>query len=130
MNLHKKDGVELSLFPVAYSLLSKEALLSHIKDHYEIPEPVSFQYFLRGMNDTYVLVTEHTKYIFRVYRADRRNTSEVSFELDLLNYLSAEGVSVSVPIRKKDGTFIAEFLVSEGVRCGVMFSFAISLSPQ
>lgn len=114
----------MSLFPVAYSLLSKEALLSHIKDHYEIPEPVSFQYFLRGMNDTYILITEHTKYVFRVYRADRRNNSEVSFELDLLNYLSEEGISVSVPIRKKDGTFITEFLVSEGVRYGVMFSFA------
>lgn len=115
----------MSLFPVAYSLLSKEAILSHIKDNYEIHEPVSFQYFLRGMNDTYVLITEHAKYIFRVYRADRRNNSEISFELDLLNYLSAEGVSVSVPIRKKDGTFINEFLVSEGVKYGVMFSFAL-----
>ncbi|GIN73003.1 hypothetical protein J14TS2_34780 [Bacillus sp. J14TS2] len=115
----------MSLFPAAYSLLSKEAILSHPKDNYEIHKPVSFQYFLRGMNDTYVLITEHSKYIFRIYRADRRNISEVLFELDLLNYLSEVGVSVSIPIRKKDGSFINQFLVSEGVKYGVMFSFAL-----
>lgn len=114
----------MSLFPVAYSLLSKEAILSHIKDNYEIDEPVSFEYFLRGMNDTYILVTEQAKYIFRVYRADRRNNSEISFELDLLNYLNVQGVDVSIPIRKKDGTFINDFFVTEGVKYGVMFSFA------
>jgi len=49
------------------------------------------------MNDTYVLVTEQSKYIFRVYRADRRNNSEIAFELDLLNYLNEQGVDVSIP---------------------------------
>jgi Ser/Thr protein kinase RdoA (MazF antagonist) len=63
----------LSFFPTVYSLLSREAILLHIKDNNDIQSPVSFQYFLRGMNDTYVLVTEQTKYIFRAYRADMRN---------------------------------------------------------
>jgi len=114
----------LSLFPVTYSLLSQEALLSHIKDHYEVHEPVSLQYFLRGMNDTYVLTTGQGKYIFRVYRADRRNHSEIAFELDVLNDLHVKGVNVSVPINRKDGTFINNFLVVEGVKHGVMFSYA------
>ncbi|MBP1993050.1 phosphotransferase [Paenibacillus eucommiae] len=114
----------MALFPAAYSLLSTAAILSHIKNNYVIHKPVSFQYFLRGMNDTYVLVTEQAKYIFRVYRADRRNHSEVAFELDLLNDLHAKGVNVSIPILKKDGTFINEFFVPEGVKYGVMFSFA------
>jgi Ser/Thr protein kinase RdoA (MazF antagonist) len=114
----------LSFFPTVYSLLSREAILSHIKDNYDIQTPVSFQYFLRGMNDTYVLVTEQTKYIFRAYRADRRNKNEIAFELDLLNYLDVHGVNVSIPISKKDGTFINEFNVPEGVKYGVMFSFS------
>ena len=114
----------MTLFPTAYSLLSKEALLLHIKDNYKIDEPVSFQYFLRGMNDTYVLETTEAKYIFRVYRADRRSESDIAFELDLLNYLHDHGVSVSVPITKKDGEFVNEFFVSEGVKYGVMFSYA------
>lgn len=120
----QKDGVDLSLFPVVYSLLSKQELLSHIKDNYEVHEPIKLKYFLRGMNDTYILETGPLKYIFRVYRADRRNKSEIAFELDLLNYLNENDVSVSIPITKKDGTLINEFFVTEGVKYGVMFSFA------
>lgn len=114
----------MNLFPIAYSLLSKEALFSHIKNNYEIDKPINFEYFLRGMNDTYILASEQEKYIFRVYRADRRNSSEIAFELDLLNYLNEQGVNVSIPIRKKDETFINEFLVPEGVKYGVLFSYA------
>lgn len=108
----------MSLFPVTYSLLSKQALTSHLKHCYEIHEPINLKYFLRGMNDTYILETGSGKYIFRVYRADRRNKSEISFELDLLNYLNENDVSVSIPIIKKDGTLLNEFFVPEGVKYG------------
>lgn len=73
---------------------------------------------------SYVVITKAEKYIFRVYRADRRNRSDIGFELDLLNHLHEHGISLSVPIAKKDGTFINEFFVAEGVKHGVMFSFA------
>ncbi len=114
----------MSLFPVTYSLLSKQALLVHIKDNYDFQEPIHLKYFLKGMNDTYIVDTESSKYIFRVYRADRRNKSEIAFELDVLNHLNGNNVSVSVPITKKDGTFINDFLVMEGVKHSVMFSYA------
>lgn len=114
----------MSLFPVTYSLLSRQALLAHIKDNYDFQEPIHLKYFLKGMNDTYIVETELSKYIFRVYRADRRNKSEIAFELDVLNYLNRNNVSVSIPIAKKDGTFVNDFLVIEGVKHGVMFSYA------
>ncbi|MBY3620622.1 phosphotransferase [Acinetobacter sp. CUI P1] len=114
----------MSFFPITYSLLATDALLLHIKEHYEIPEPVQLQYFLRGMNDTYILQTALEKYIFRVYRADRRSRSEIDFELELLNDLHEKGVNVSIPIPRKDGIIFNEFLVPEGVKYGVLFSFA------
>lgn len=114
----------MSFFPITYSLLSKDALLLHIKDHYEILEPVNIQFFLRGMNDTYILEAGSVKYIFRVYREDRRNKSDIDFELELLNDLHEKGVNVSIPITRKDGTIMNEFFVPEGVRYGVMFTFA------
>jgi Ser/Thr protein kinase RdoA (MazF antagonist) len=114
----------LSFFPITYSLLATDALLLHIKDHYEIHEPDKLQYFLRGMNDTYILETALEKYIFRVYRADRRSKSDIDFELELLNDLQDKGINVSIPIPRKDGIMINEFLVPEGVKYGVMFSFA------
>ncbi|ANF97848.1 phosphotransferase [Paenibacillus bovis] len=114
----------MSLFPVTYSLLSRQALLAHIKDYYDFQETIHLKYFLRGMNDTYIVETGSGKYIFRVYRADRRNRSEIAFELDVLNYVNENNVNVSIPIARKDGTFINDFLVTEGVKHGVMFSFA------
>jgi len=114
----------LSSFPVTYSLLSRQALLAHIKDHYDFQKPIHLKYFLRGMNDTYIVETGSGKYIFRVYRADRRNRSEIAFELDVLNYLNQNDVNVSIPFARKDGSFINEFWVTEGVKHGVMFSFA------
>lgn len=61
------------------------------------------------MNDTYIVETGSDKYIFRVYRADRRNRSEIAFELDVLNHLHQNNVNVSIPIAQKDGTFINDF---------------------
>lgn len=115
----------MSFFPITYSLLATDALLLHIKDHYEIHEPDKLQYFLRGMNDTYILETALEKYIFRVYRADRRSKSDIDFELELLKDLQDKGINVSIPIPRKDGIMINEFLVPEGVKYGVMFSFAV-----
>lgn len=115
----------MNFFPITYSLLSTDALLLHLKNHYEIHQPVQLQYFLRGMNDTYILETALEKYIFRVYRADRRSKSDIDFELELLNDLHEKGVNVSIPISRKDGMMINEFLVPEGVKYGVMFSFAV-----
>lgn len=89
--------------------MATDALLLHIKDHYEIHEPDKLQYFLRGMNDTYILETALEKYIFRVYRADRRSKSDIDFELELLNDLQDKGINVSIPIPRKDGIMINEF---------------------
>lgn len=111
-------------FPTTYSLLSSDALLSHLKENYELYEPTSLQFFLRGMNDTYILTTGQDKYIFRVYRADRRNRAEISFELDLLKDLHMKKVNVSIPISRKDGLIMNIFPVPEGIKYGVLFSFA------
>jgi Ser/Thr protein kinase RdoA (MazF antagonist) len=120
-----KEGEVLIFFPATYSLLSLDALLSHLQENYELQEPASLQFFLRGMNDTYILTAGQDKYIFRVYRADRRNRTEISFELDLLQDLYEKKVKVSVPIARRDGLMLNIFPVPEGIRYGVLFSFAI-----
>ncbi|MFC3746052.1 phosphotransferase enzyme family protein [Paenibacillus sp. GCM10012306] len=114
----------MSFFPVMYSLLSAEALLSHIMGTYKLNQPAELQFFLRGMNDTYILTAGQEKYIFRVYRADLRSQSEIFFELDLLAELHQKGIAVSIPIPRIDGKLINEFNVPEGIRYGVLFSYA------
>ncbi|QOT12730.1 phosphotransferase [Paenibacillus sp. JNUCC32] len=114
----------MSLFPVTYSLLSKQAVGLHIQRNYEIGSVVKIQYFLRGMNDTYAIETDVDKYIFRIYRADRRSRPDIEFELELLRFLSANGISVSEPIPGKDGAYLSGFNVMEGTRYGVLFQYA------
>lgn len=114
----------MSLFPVTCSLLSKQAVGLHIQHHYEIGSVVKIQYFLRGMNDTYEVETDVDRYIFQVYRADRRSRSDIEFELELLRFLGANGISVSEPIPRKDGTYLNGFNVTEGMRYGVLFQYA------
>ncbi|MBM7566713.1 phosphotransferase enzyme family protein [Paenibacillus sacheonensis] len=114
----------MHLFPASYTLLSREALLAHIRQQYDIDEPRFLHYFLRGMNDTYLLETETARYMFRVYRADRRTISDIAFELDLLTHLAGKGVPVSTPIARRDGTLINAFPAAEGTKHGVLFTFA------
>lgn len=92
--------------------------------NYEALEPIGLQYFLRGMNDTYFVTTNKERYIFRVYRADRRTEEQVKFELEVLNYLQDNGIEVSTPIARNDGSYINTFVVPEGTKIGVMFTFA------
>lgn len=113
----------MEFFPVIYSQLSREGLLNYLLHHYEIREPAELHFWLRGMNDTYVLNTEGEKAIFRVYRTDR-SQSEIAFELELLQELHRRGVAVSVPIADREGRWIQAFSVPEGIRYGVMFSYA------
>ncbi|MCV4230600.1 phosphotransferase [Virgibacillus sp. LDC1] len=114
----------MRLFPVTYSLLSKQAVGLHIQHNYEIGSVVKIQYFLRGMNDAYEVETDVDKYIFRIYRADRRSGSDIEFELELLRFLSAKGIIVSEPIPGKDGAYLRGFNVMEGIRYGVLFQYA------
>lgn len=115
----------MNYFPISYSQLSRKGLLSHLLKHYEIKGSAELQFWLRGMNDTYVLTSEEQKVIFRVYRADHRSQSEIAFELELLCELHRQGVAVSVPIADREGRLIQAFSVPEGVRYGVMFSYAL-----
>lgn len=91
---------------------------------YKIGSVVKIQYFLRGMNDTYEVESDVDKYIFRIYRADRRSRPDIEFELELLRFLSANGIGVSEPIPGKDGAYLSGFNVMEGTRYGVLFQYA------
>lgn len=112
-------------FPVSYSTLSDKALAEYLRNHYNIQHILNMSYYLRGMNDTYLVTTSEKPYVFRVYRGDwRAEYSEIAFELELLNYLNLKGISVSLPVADTHGEFIQTFDAPEGKRFGVLFTFA------
>src|SRR5690349_15803609 len=113
-----------SSFPVTHSTLSVHALLADILPHYPIPSPTACTFLTLGLNDTFLVTTPSSNYILRVYRAQWRALSEIYYEIEALLHLTREGISVSVPIARKDGTFVGSVMAPEGVRYLVLFTFA------
>ncbi|NEZ41709.1 phosphotransferase [Paenibacillus alvei] len=115
----------LVLFPVVYSTLCEQALRTWIAENYSIGTVQRVEYLLRGMNDTYKVYATDGMYIFRVYRGDWRcHQGAVEFEMDVLLHLQAEGLSVSTPITALSGERVHALQAPEGVRFGVLFTYA------
>jgi Ser/Thr protein kinase RdoA (MazF antagonist) len=61
---------------VKHSLLSVDSI-RNILASYNLSKVISCEFLTRGLNDTYVISTQDQKYIFRVYRHNWRNESDV-----------------------------------------------------
>ncbi|PZD95851.1 hypothetical protein DNH61_10395 [Paenibacillus sambharensis] len=110
---------------VQYSTFDTQAVKDFIQEQYTIGTVTRCHYLLRGMNDTYLIETERGPYIFRIYRSSWRYDYEtVAFELELLNYVHRTGVRVSLPVETRDKNDIHELEAPEGVRFGVLFTWA------
>ncbi|MBS1565109.1 MAG: phosphotransferase [Bacteroidetes bacterium] len=113
----------MSIFPTQYSTLSAKALGEHIATKYGLPV-TRCRYLLRGVSDTYVVETDADKYIFKVYRDVHRTADEIRGEIELLDILKAGAAKVSYPIYDLKGEALQAFTAVEGVRHGVLFSYA------
>jgi Ser/Thr protein kinase RdoA (MazF antagonist) len=114
---------------VRHSLLSNK-VIEFFSSTYDIRRIIRCSFLTRGLNDTYLVVTEHNKYIFRVYRKGWREISDVLFELDAIKYVSEQGVAVSKPLIRKDGQWLSEIPAPEGTRYGVLFEFTQGDRPE
>ncbi|WP_183563174.1 phosphotransferase enzyme family protein [Mucilaginibacter sp. SP1R1] len=112
-----------SIFPAQYSTLSAAALKRYIATAYNI-EVLICRYLLRGVSDTYVLEADQAKYIFKVYRDQHRSLEEIKGEVELLYILKDAGASVSYPVADIFNSSIQKFDAAEGVRYGVLFTYA------
>ncbi len=111
-------------FPVAYSVLSPEALLSEVISRYDLANQASCVFWTGGVNDTYLVQTQTQKYMLRVYRTGWRTLSDVLYEIAVLNHLADAGVPVSTPVAQKDGSFALTLHAPEGPRQAVLFTYA------
>lgn len=114
---------------VRHSLFSNKTI-EFITYSYDIGKVISCSFLTRGLNDTYLVVTENNKYIFRVYRKEWREISDILYELDVINYASENGVSVSKPLKRKDGQWLSEIPAPEGTRYGVLFYYTKGDRPE
>ena len=117
----------MEIFPTRYSTLSAAALNARIQKRYGLSE-TSCQYLLRGVSDTYLIKGRENKYILKIYRDAHRSLDEIKGEVELLNMLKAAEANVAYPIADVHGEQIQAFNAAEGIRYGVLFSYAIGKS--
>lgn len=93
-------------------------------EHYSLGTAAMCSIIKCGINDTYLVSSTEGKFIFRVYSLDWRTVKEINEELRLIKQLKENGLSVSYPIADNNNKYIQEFDAPEGLRYGVLFSFA------
>jgi len=114
----------MEIFPTQYSLLSASAIKDLLEKSYGFQE-MSCRLLIHNVSDTYILEGSASKYIFKIYRDAHRKLEEIKGEVELLNMLFQGGAKVSIPIPDLNGDYIQSFNAAEGIRYGVLFSFAI-----
>lgn len=111
-------------FPVYDSRLSASHLGVFLTQKYSLGETVHCRILKTGINHSYLLNVGVNKAIFRLYSYQWRTKTDIEEELRLLTLLNENGVPVSYPMADATGNFIQEIMAPEGLRFGVLFSFA------
>jgi len=114
----------MTTFPIIASTLSQKELCEFIREKYQLKEDFDCKLFRTGVNHTYFMSSIHTKYVVRVYCHNWRTKVEIQQELELLNLLKNNNISVSFPIPDEKGNLIQEINAPEGLRYVVLFTFA------
>ncbi|MDM1379001.1 phosphotransferase [Myroides marinus] len=114
----------MTTFPVTASTLSETELGNFIKEKYQLSENCECKLFRTGVNHTYFISDNETKFVCRVYCHNWRTKVEIEQELELLKLLRDSSISISYPISDSSGAFIQDINAPEGIRYAVLFSFA------
>ena len=77
-----------------------------------------------GINDSYLIARGDDKYVFRVYSLNWRTANEINEEIRLLTLLKEKNIPVSYPLANAEGAYIQQLNAPEGIRFGVLFTFA------
>jgi len=112
-------------FPVISSILSPKALSTFVIDKYGFGEATTCKVLRQGINHAYLVTDQEEKYVLRVYHLNWKSKGEITAELDLLNFLKSNQISVSFPLKDREGNYIQRIPALEGERFAVLFSYAI-----
>lgn len=109
-------------FPVISSILSADHMGLLVAKQYGLDGDVSCMLLKTGINHSYLIEHVTSKFIFRLYSLNWRSDLEINEEIRLLNILKEKGVSF--PLKDLNDSYIQYLEAPEGMRQGVLFSFA------
>lgn len=113
---------DLRHVPFIHSVLKPSALVTELLSEYELGTGVDCSLLAHNLNDTYMVRAHGNRFILRVYQA--QHSESIDYEVDLLLHLARKGLSVSVPVARKDGTHATALTAPEGLRFAVLFTYA------
>lgn len=116
-------------YPVCHSVLSSRALIESVDKNYNINKVTSLQFHQAGLNDTYLVKTNTHTYILRAYRKQWRTESDIRCELNLINHLQKNKLSVASAILNKKQDYLMPINAPEGLRFLVLFNYAEGTVP-
>ena len=111
-------------FPVTNSNLSAKHIGLFLQENYSLSEDTTCRLIKAGINDTYLVSDHSDHFVFRVYSLNWRSKAEINEEINLLNQLKEQAISISYPLPDREGTYIHTLHAPEGDRFGVLFTFA------
>lgn len=110
-------------------IVPEEEVIMSIKGLYDF-EIIDCKFNGKSFHDNYFITTNKGNYFLRIYKPNIRSVRDILYELDFLNFLYSQGLNVSYPILKKDGTIVTEIIKEELNRVMVLFSFAAGNYPN
>lgn len=114
----------VAAFPVVYSTLATNALVSRVLSCYEIGAVSDCRFWHRGLSDVYLVTTQAAQYVLRVSHCHWRSQADIDFELELLDFLHQYEIPVAYPLRTTDGRLAIEIDALEGKRYAALFIYA------
>ena len=117
---------------IARSFIAASALAERINAEYDLGGLVGCKLFSKMLrtqdNDHYlVTVSNGDQYVARIYQEGtqfERQESDYLYELDWLLFLKENGLPVSYPIQRRDGSFMGSLMAPEGIRYFSIFTLA------
>lgn len=118
----------MTVFPALYSVLSNDALITHVLSNYVLEQPITCRLWQQGGNDTYLVIAGATRWILRI-TIRGGSVAEHEQDAELLLALAACGVPIGTPVQRRDGGYVQELAALEGPRFATLFRFAEGEPP-
>lgn len=119
-----QSSITDSLFPVLYSTIDPNAIVSRILSCYDIGTVKECEFWCRGLSDIYFVETDRAAYVLRIAHRGWRSRADIDFELALLNFLHQRGLPVAYPLRTESGKLSLVIPAPEGDRYAALFTYA------
>lgn len=120
----ERENAHRDVFPVVYSTLSPQALITQVLSQYNLGNVNSCKLWNRGLSDVYLVDIDSQPYILRISHHHWRSLTDIQFELELLEFLYQRDLPVAYPIRTREKKLLVTIKALEGDRYAALFPYA------